>query len=84
MNGRITVLGTSSISLVPGTTRNQKICVSEPIETIQYTISNALLADVTGLPPGVTSSYNAATQRITIEGTPTDVVTQTTVYPYQA
>lgn len=57
-----------SLSSAP-TTNNQNACINNPITTITYNISNATGASVTGLPPGVNSSYSSGV--LTIDGNPT-------------
>lgn len=54
----------------PGTD-DQTVCVNEPIENIAYSIGSGSAGPVvTGLPAGVTSSFNG--ERVTISGTPTE------------
>jgi hypothetical protein len=49
-------------------TNNQTTCLNSPITPITYAISNATGATVSGLPAGVTGSFNAGT--FTITGSP--------------
>lgn len=51
---------------------NQTVCEDEEINPIQYTIGgSATGATVTGLPAGVSGSYNSTSHVFTISGTPT-------------
>jgi len=79
--GRIVVTGQSSITLGLGSDDNQEICFGDPISPINYTVNHALYAVATGLPNGLTQSYSSSTG-LTISGTPSALVTQTTVYNY--
>jgi hypothetical protein len=50
---------------------NQTLCEGTPISDIQYEISEGYWAyEVSGLPTGITHSYDAASRLITITGTP--------------
>ena len=53
------------------TTNNQELCINEALVDITYTTTNLSDATVTGLPTGVTSSYNNVAKTLTISGTPT-------------
>ena len=79
--GRITVTGQSNIILGVGSDDAQEICFGDPINTITYPINYANFALATGLPAGVTQTYSPTTGLI-ITGTPTDIVTVTTMYTY--
>ena len=69
VNGMIFVDAQPTISLISGNP-NQVVCVNTPITPISYTIGGtATGAFVSGLPPGVTSSFSGDT--LTISGTPT-------------
>ncbi len=67
-NGTITVTS-QTITLNSGN-NTQAVCISSPITNIQYTIGGtANNASVTGLPPGVTGTYNSGL--FIISGSPT-------------
>lgn len=68
--GYIEVNSPNSIFLTSGTGTNiQTVCVNNPIApTITYATTGATGANVTGLPPGVTSNF--ASNVLTISGTP--------------
>ena len=51
-------------------TDKQSVCISNAITDITYTLTNETNAMVTGLPAGLTGTYNAGT--FTISGTPTE------------
>jgi gliding motility-associated-like protein len=69
VNGTITVEATPTIALTSGTS-NQVVCVGTLATPIEYTIGGtATGATVTGLPPGMTSSFVGGV--LTISGTPT-------------
>ena len=60
---------TLTLSSTAGT-NEQTVCINDPITNITYTTSADVTgANVTGLPAGVTGSFNAGT--VTISGTPT-------------
>lgn len=80
ITGRITVVGTSSLTLDVGSVEEQTICDFSPISSISYTINNANNAVVDGLPPGVT--YKASSTRVIISGTPQTNVTNKKVYTF--
>src|SRR4030095_15131139 len=50
-------------------TSSQTLCINTAITDISYNISNATGASATGLPAGVTGTFNAGV--FTISGTPT-------------
>ncbi len=56
-------------------TNNQLVCINNPITNINYTITAASNAIVTGLPPGVTSNYTFG--KLSISGTPNIIGTYT-------
>ncbi len=68
--GTITVNPNNTITLSSGSsTDNQTICVNKNIASIVYSISGATGASVSGLPLGVTYSFNSGV--LMISGTPT-------------
>ncbi|NDP19580.1 MAG: DUF3494 domain-containing protein, partial [Paludibacter sp.] len=68
-NNVVTVTTDNTIALsVPGT-NVQTICINTPITNITYTSTGATGATFTGLPAGVTGSFNGNT--VTISGSPT-------------
>ena len=71
LNGSITVIGNSTISLTSGGgTNTQTVCQQSAITTITYAIGGtATGASASGLPAGVTGVYSAGV--FTISGTPT-------------
>jgi len=71
ISGSIRILPDQVITLTsPPTPTPQAVCVNTPITSIIYSVSgSATGATVTGLPAGVTGSYNAGV--FTISGTPT-------------
>ncbi|WP_205573348.1 Ig-like domain-containing protein [Flavisolibacter nicotianae] len=71
LSGTITVTADGSITLTSAAaTTNQTLCINTPITDITYSIGgSATGASVTGLPSGVTGTYNAGV--FTISGTPT-------------
>lgn len=70
ISGSITVLPDQAITLTsPPGTASQIVCANTPITNITYSVSGgATGAGVTGLPTGVTGTYNAGI--FTISGTP--------------
>lgn len=59
----------------------QSVCVNTSITNITYTIGGtATGANVTGLPSGVSASYNAGTKVVTISGTPTAATSGAQIY----
>lgn len=81
--GRITITGLSSSTLSPLSDDGQIICFGEPIADIKYIVENAFDATATGLPDGVSAFFDASTKVLTLSGTPSARVSQTTVYTYQ-
>ncbi|MGX7667936.1 choice-of-anchor J domain-containing protein, partial [Flavobacterium pedocola] len=74
--GTITVAPLSMIALASATgTDAQSLCETVAITNIDYTVSNATGATVTGLPTGVTGTFAAGV--FTISGTPTQLGTFT-------
>ena len=71
LGGSITVVGNSTITLSSGAgTNNQTRCINNSISDITFTVGGTGTgATVTGLPAGVTGSFNAGV--FTISGTPT-------------
>ncbi|MCS7227221.1 MAG: T9SS type A sorting domain-containing protein, partial [Gloeomargarita sp. SKYB31] len=72
-------MGGTSLTLTSGTS-NQTVCAGTAITSITYLVTNASSVNVTGLPTGVSWSYNASTGVLTISGTPT----QTGTFTYTA
>lgn len=74
LGGTITVNPDVTIALTSlAATTNQTVCVSTPIAAITYALANtdAIGATITGLPAGVTGTYNSTTHVFAITGTPT-------------
>ena len=68
--GTITVTPNTTITLASATGTNaQTRCIGTAITNIGYAVANATGASVTGLPAGLTGTYNAGV--FTISGTPT-------------
>ena len=78
--GRITVLGTSSLTLEENSFQEQTICDFDAITPIRYSIQNANGAQVSGLPPGV--SFTVSSTQVVISGAPQLNTSTTTVYSY--
>ncbi|WP_136667236.1 T9SS type A sorting domain-containing protein [Flavobacterium sp. H122] len=70
LGGTITVTPAMAITLNSGST-NQTVCINTSIANIAYNVGNSASASASGLPAGVTGSYNAGTGIFTISGTPT-------------
>ena len=70
LSGTITVIANSTIDLTSAVeTAAQTVCINNAIDNITYAVGGgATGASVTGLPAGVTSTYNAGV--FTISGTP--------------
>src|SRR5205085_2662257 len=70
LNGTITVTANATISFASaGATSTQTVCINNAITAIKYSVgSGGIGAAVTGLPAGVTGSYNAGV--FTITGAP--------------
>jgi len=79
LTGTITVNPNVTIALTSAN-NTQTVCVGTPIAAINYAIANsgAAGATVTGLPAGVTGSFNLTTGIFTITGSPS----ANGVYPY--
>ena len=68
--GSITVTPGASLVLTSASATNpQTVCKGTAIADITYAVSNATGASITGLPAGLTGSYNSGV--FTITGTPT-------------
>ncbi|MBS1742856.1 MAG: Ig-like domain-containing protein [Bacteroidetes bacterium] len=72
LSGTITVQANATINLTSAAgTINQTGCINTPVTNITYLVGGTGTgANVTGLPSGVTGSYNAGTKVFTISGTP--------------
>ncbi|WP_291131972.1 choice-of-anchor L domain-containing protein [Flavobacterium sp. UBA7682] len=69
---------TGTVSLSPAVSLNltsanneQTVCINTPISTISYASTNATDVTVTGLPSGVSGTFDSGTGAFTISGTPT-------------
>ena len=80
ITGRITVVGTSSLTLDAGSVDEQTLCDFDSITPIIYRVENANSAFVMGLPPGLT--YTANSSNVIISGSPQTNLTNRTVYTY--
>lgn len=69
VTGTVSLLPSVTLSLTSGSAE-QNVCINTPIETIVYTSVNATDVSATGLPNGVTGTFNAG--EFTISGTPTE------------
>ena len=68
--GSVTVTAANTIILSsPAGTDNQSVCTNTAITDITYATTSATGANVTGLPAGVTGTFNA--NAVTISGSPT-------------
>ena len=56
------------------------ICMGSLIQPITYEFANNASIDITGLPPGVSSSYSG--NKLTISGTPNPSIVSSTIYSY--
>ncbi|WP_412468438.1 Calx-beta domain-containing protein [Pedobacter sp. KLB.chiD] len=72
----------TAISLTSAaSTDAQNVCIGSPITNITYSIGGtATGVNVTGLPAGVTSTYNSSTKVLTISGTPSATTNGAQVY----
>jgi len=71
-----------SLSISSGDT-TQVICEESPLEPITFEVSGgATSASVTGLPTGVTANYDSTAKVLSIEGTPSDNISQEKKYNY--
>lgn len=70
--GEVRVTWDCTFALTSGAgTNNQSVCLNAAITTITYDIKGGRTTpSVTGLPTGVTATYNAITGLLTISGTP--------------
>ena len=84
LDGQITIHPDAEITLsTPSSTVNQFICEGESIDPITYTFGGGTVDAVpSGLPPGITGTYNASTRIMTISGTPTQNVEIDTSYNF--
>lgn len=84
LGGKITVNPDTKMELISATgTSNQILCEGQPLTDIQYRITeNFFDYVVSGLPNGVTHSFNPATNVITISGTPSVNINSDVVYNY--
>ncbi len=73
LSGTIIVNDDATITLTSvGSTTNQTVCINTAVTAITYLIGGGGTgATITGLPAGVTGSYNAGTHVYTISGSPT-------------
>ena len=87
-SGTIIVNPDDGVTLNPGSNNIQTVCEGDTsalsaITTITYTLSGgAQSASISGLPPGIKTSYNPGTRQYTIFGIPTVTITSTTDYNY--
>ncbi|MFC7774967.1 T9SS type A sorting domain-containing protein [Flavobacterium sp. GCM10027622] len=70
LGGTITVTPAMTLALTSAN-NNQTRCVNAAIANITYAVGNATGASASGLPAGVTGSYNSGTGVYTISGSPT-------------
>jgi surface protein len=84
INGSITINPDAEITLsTPSSTSNQFICEGESIDPITYSFGGgAVDAVVSGLPPGISASYNPISRIMTITGAPTQNIEFDTTYNY--
>ena len=73
LNGTITVTGNATLALTSaGATTAQTVCINNAVTNITYLVGGTGTgASATGLPTGVTGTYNSGTKVFTISGTPT-------------
>ena len=80
--GTITLKEDSVMDLFSGSP-NQTICEGEPINAIQYQISEGYWNySISGLPNGVSHSYDPATKLVTLSGTPSQNILSDQTYTY--
>jgi gliding motility-associated-like protein len=72
--GTITVNPDVTIALTSAN-QEQEVCINSSVASVTYQITNGTNATATGLPPGVTGSYNTTTNIFTISGIPTQAGT---------
>ena len=84
MGGLITINPDAEVTLsTTSSSTNQFICEGESIAPITYTFGGGTVDAVpSGLPPGLTGTYNPTTRIMTISGTPTQNVEVDTSYDY--
>ena len=71
-----------SLDLFSGNT-TQVLCEESPLEPIIFNVSGgATSASVTGLPSGVSATYDSTAKVLIVEGTPSDNVSQEQKYNY--
>ncbi|RYZ54062.1 MAG: hypothetical protein EOP49_05945, partial [Sphingobacteriales bacterium] len=73
LSGVLVVDANSTINLSSGAgTHNRTVCINTAMPSIIWTVGGgATGATVTGLPAGVSATYNSANKQFTISGTPT-------------
>ncbi|MDI9256709.1 choice-of-anchor L domain-containing protein [Flavobacterium sedimenticola] len=69
-SGTVTISPAVSLNLT-SSNNIQTVCVNTPIVDIVYSSANATSVSVTGLPSGVTGTYDSGTGNFVISGTPT-------------
>ncbi len=84
IGGTITLKPDSKLEhIVASGATNQIICEGEPIDNIQYEVTEAFWDyAVSGLPNGVSHSIDLTTKIITITGTPSENITSDQTYNY--
>ncbi|MBN9299098.1 MAG: gliding motility-associated C-terminal domain-containing protein, partial [Filimonas sp.] len=70
LTGKIVVTPDATIALVSGN-NNQTLCINNNIAAITYTATNATAVTISGLPAGVSGSYDPASGSFAISGVPT-------------
>jgi len=68
--GTVTLLPSVSLNLT-SSNNLQTVCINSPITNIVYASTNATSVNVSGLPSGVSGSFDSGTGTFTISGTPT-------------
>ncbi|MCF6130284.1 fibronectin type III domain-containing protein [Flavobacterium sp. AS60] len=76
-SGTVSLLPTVTLNLTSAN-NTQSVCINTAINAITYTSVNTTDVTVTGLPTGVTGSFDSGTGVFTISGTPT----QSGTFPY--
>ncbi|MGB1941221.1 MAG: hypothetical protein ACPHOD_01045, partial [Flavobacteriaceae bacterium] len=84
LTGQITINPDAEITLTTQpSTSNQFICEGESIDPITYSFGGGTVnAVVSGLPAGITGSYNTTSRIMTITGTPTQNIEVDTSYNF--
>ncbi len=87
-NGTITVTPKPELVLISGTAVQTPVCNLTPIADVQYVFNPAagavpVVTWPKGKPNGVEVSSGGFTDRLTIGGIPSVVITRTTIYPYE-